>query len=75
MPPDRVFKFNNQRFFLTYANVQPGVNCESTTIEEFLDKLRVHLFDFPDLHWVEAVNELHLDGTPHVHAIVVFRKR
>lgn len=75
MPPDRLIKFNNQRFFLTYANVQPRVNCESYTIEDFLEKLRLHLFDIPELHWVEAVHELHEDGTPHVHAIVIFRKR
>jgi len=85
MPPDRLFKFNNQRFFLTYAHLVP--NCILAGLDpdfvpnirgsliEFVEDLRLHLLSFPTFHWAEAVSELHEDGVPHVHAVVVFRKR
>jgi len=80
MPPDRRFKFNNQRFFLTYAHLEPTIpdvhqGNISGSLADFVDAVRIHLFDIPELHWVEAVTELHEDGVPHLHCVVVCRKR
>jgi len=77
-PPTR--RFNNQRFLLTYSHLEPSIpdvhegNIRGSLID-FLDDLRLHLLSIPSFHWCEAVTELHADGTPHVHAVVVLRQR
>lgn len=60
-------RLNGQRFLVTWAH------CDNEEIN--IVSLAWFLIDLPNFHWAEVSRELHEDGTPHYHAVVVFRKR
>lgn len=81
MPPSqRPRRFNNQRFLLTYSHIEPTIpdvhegNVRGSLVD-FCDDVRLHLLSIASFHWAEAVTELHDDGTPHVHVVLVLRQR
>jgi len=64
VPSGKKFEINSKSFFLTYPR------CEMTpeALRDFLEKLK------PMKQYI-VVQELHKDGTPHLHAIVEYEDR
>lgn len=60
-------RLNGQRFLVTWSHCDdPEINIVS--LAWFLNELN-------HFHWAEVAREIHQDGTPHYHAVVVFRRR
>lgn len=58
-------RLNGQRFLLTYSQTTAALDRQ---LEHFLA-------DLPNFHWCEIAEERHQDGNPHIHVVIVFRKR
>lgn len=61
-------RLNGQRFLLTYSQVGDNAAFNIISLGDFL-------YSIEAFHWAEIAEEVHADGEPHMHCVVVFRRR